>query len=35
MAKFSEHEFLESAARTASENSSGLRVDWFQSYRGL
>ena len=27
MARFAEHEFLESSARTASENSSGLRVD--------
>ena len=27
MARFSEHTFLESEARTASENSSGLRVD--------
>ena len=29
MAKFSEHEFLASAARTASTNSDGLRVDGY------
>jgi len=29
VAKFSEHEFLESSARTASENSDGLRVDGY------
>ena len=29
MARFSEHTFLESEARTASENSSGLRVDGY------
>ena len=29
MAKFSEHTFLESSTRTASENSDGLRVDGY------
>ena len=29
MAKFSEHEYLASSARTASENSDGLRVDGY------
>ena len=29
MAKFSEHTFLDSEARTASENSDGLRVDGY------